>query len=127
MADNLPPQLDDAPELDADEKADVAEHCVRASKKFDQFDTDESGFLEGPELFEVASWVWGSFHPGGEPLSEELVMFHLLLLPHHAEHVPCRWPWRLTRSADEWMRTKMAACRSMNFPPTSNVRAASCV
>jgi len=73
LADNLPPQLDDAPELDADEKAEVAEHCVRASKKFDQFDTDESGFLEGPELFEVASWVWGSFHPGGEPLSEELV------------------------------------------------------
>merc|ERR1719272_1120975 len=27
--------------------------------------------LESPELVALADWVWGSFHPGGQPLTEE--------------------------------------------------------
>ena len=44
---------------------------VRAQKKFDQLDTDGNGALEGEELVGLAEWVWSSFHPGGEALSEE--------------------------------------------------------
>ena len=49
----------------------VDKMVVRAQKKFDQLDTDGNGALEGEELVGLAQWVWSSFHPGGEALSEE--------------------------------------------------------
>eukprot|EP00658_Telonema_sp_P-2_P017584 TRINITY_DN16845_c0_g1_i1.p1 TRINITY_DN16845_c0_g1~~TRINITY_DN16845_c0_g1_i1.p1 ORF type:complete len:458 (+),score=148.30 TRINITY_DN16845_c0_g1_i1:98-1471(+) len=73
IADSLPPVLDDTPELDNSEKAELQEHTARAMKKFNSFDKDGSGYLDGAELHEVATWVWTSFHPGGEKLSPELV------------------------------------------------------
>ena len=44
---------------------------MRAQKKFDKLDADGNGLLEGDELVELAEWVWSSFHPGGDALSEE--------------------------------------------------------
>merc|ERR1712166_311111 len=44
---------------------------TRAWKKFDQLDQNAVGVLEGEELLGLAEWMWGSFHPGGEPLSSE--------------------------------------------------------
>merc|ERR1719305_970614 len=44
---------------------------MRAQKKFAQLDADGNGVLEGPELFGLSEWVWSSFHPGGQPMSEE--------------------------------------------------------
>merc|ERR1712010_426574 len=44
---------------------------MRAQKKFNELDADGNGVLEGPELFGLSEWVWSSFHPGGQPMSEE--------------------------------------------------------
>jgi len=41
----------------------------RLRKKFDEFDTDRSGTLEGKELTHLAEWVFTLFHPNGEMLS----------------------------------------------------------
>ena len=43
----------------------------RAQKKFDQLDTNSDGMLDERELLGLADWVWGSFHPGGRPLSQQ--------------------------------------------------------
>ena len=45
--------------------------AINARKKFQQLDTDGSGYLEGEELLHLAEWVWSSFHPDGEPLSDD--------------------------------------------------------
>ena len=42
----------------------------RAKKKWDSLDADGNGTLEGDELNGLAEWVWTSFHPGGEPITE---------------------------------------------------------
>merc|ERR1712166_1658591 len=44
---------------------------TRAWKKFDQLDQNAVGVLEGEELLGLAEWMWGSFHPGGEPMGSE--------------------------------------------------------
>ena len=49
----------------------VDKMLMKAQKKFDKLDADGNGHLEGDELVELAEWVWSSFHPGGEALSEE--------------------------------------------------------
>eukprot|EP00658_Telonema_sp_P-2_P067459 TRINITY_DN5637_c0_g1_i5.p1 TRINITY_DN5637_c0_g1~~TRINITY_DN5637_c0_g1_i5.p1 ORF type:complete len:614 (-),score=155.45 TRINITY_DN5637_c0_g1_i5:62-1903(-) len=51
--------------------ADAGKMVARAHKKFNQLDVDGSGVLEGAELEALGEWVWSSFHPGGEALSEE--------------------------------------------------------
>lgn len=48
----------------------VAKQLERARKKFDQMDDDKNGVLNGGELDKLASWVFESFHPGGEPIDE---------------------------------------------------------
>ena len=50
---------------------EIDKELKRARKKFKQMDADGSGFLDGNELEELARWVFRSFHPGGEPLSEQ--------------------------------------------------------
>lgn len=44
----------------------------RARKKFNKLDRDASGVLEGHEVEELASWVWGKFHPGGAEIDVEI-------------------------------------------------------
>ena len=44
---------------------------MKAQKKFDQLDANSNGLLEGDELVALAEWVWSSFHPGGDALSDE--------------------------------------------------------
>merc|ERR1712166_1673189 len=46
--------------------AHVNKFMVRARKKFDQFDYDGNGLLEGHELVDLGEWLWSSFHPGDE-------------------------------------------------------------
>merc|ERR1740115_572628 len=43
----------------------------RAQKKFNQLDINGNELLEGEELIALSQWLWSSFHPGGEPLSDE--------------------------------------------------------
>jgi len=50
---------------------DVTKALMRAKKKFDSLDADGNGVLEEAELHGLATWLWGSFHPGGQPLSVE--------------------------------------------------------
>eukprot|EP00933_Yihiella_yeosuensis_P018865 TRINITY_DN15382_c0_g1_i1.p1 TRINITY_DN15382_c0_g1~~TRINITY_DN15382_c0_g1_i1.p1 ORF type:complete len:334 (-),score=87.22 TRINITY_DN15382_c0_g1_i1:88-978(-) len=42
-----------------------------AAKKFRELDADGSGYLEGEELEEFASWIFKGFHPDGQELSPE--------------------------------------------------------
>ena len=45
---------------------------VKAQKKFDQLDARwQWCYWRERSLLELAEWVWSSFHPGGEALSEE--------------------------------------------------------
>ena len=46
---------------------------LRAYKKFEQLDVNSNGLLEGDELSGLATWVWSSFHPGGQPVSAEFM------------------------------------------------------
>jgi hypothetical protein len=46
--------------------AHVNKLMCRAQKKFDQFDYDGNGLLEGEELTHLGEWLWASFHPGEE-------------------------------------------------------------
>lgn len=55
----------------AKERRRQEKELKRARKKFDQMDADGSGTLEGDELQQLAIWVFGSFHVGGEPISDE--------------------------------------------------------
>jgi hypothetical protein len=50
---------------------DVDVMIGRARKKFQIFDADGSGMLDGAEMEKLAQWVWSSFHPDGQPLSAE--------------------------------------------------------
>ena len=53
------------------ERKVIDKQLKRAKKKFKQMDEDGNGVLSGAELRQLALWVFDSFHPGGEPLSEE--------------------------------------------------------
>jgi Ca2+-binding EF-hand superfamily protein len=44
----------------------------RSRKKFNKFDVDANGLLEGAELENLAEWVWKCFQPGGEPISHDI-------------------------------------------------------
>ena len=44
---------------------------MKAHNKFDKLDANGNGLLGRDELVELAEWVWSSFHPGGDALSEE--------------------------------------------------------
>jgi len=57
----------------AAEKHVVDRLLIRAKKKFNKLDTNGNGVLDGDEITGLAQWVWSSFHPGGEPLSNELI------------------------------------------------------
>lgn len=50
---------------------EMATLLAHARQRFDQLDTDCDGSLYGDEVMELSDWVWGSFHPGGEPLSDQ--------------------------------------------------------
>jgi len=43
----------------------------KAYAKFNEFDVDQNGYLEGPEIVQLALWVWSSFRPGNKPLTEQ--------------------------------------------------------
>ena len=50
----------------------VDKMLVRAQKKFDQLDARwQWCYWRERSLLELAEWVWSSFHPGGDALSEE--------------------------------------------------------
>ena len=44
---------------------------LRAQQKFEQLDADANGVLEGHELISLGEWVWTSFHPNGQQMTEE--------------------------------------------------------
>jgi len=46
--------------------AHINKLVLRARKKFDQFDVDGNGLLEGDELVSIGEWLWSSFHAGEE-------------------------------------------------------------
>lgn len=46
--------------------AHINKLMLRARKKFDQFDVDGNGLLEGDELVNIGEWLWSSFHAGEE-------------------------------------------------------------
>eukprot|EP00656_Telonema_subtile_P035389 TRINITY_DN3936_c0_g1_i1.p1 TRINITY_DN3936_c0_g1~~TRINITY_DN3936_c0_g1_i1.p1 ORF type:complete len:628 (+),score=241.83 TRINITY_DN3936_c0_g1_i1:154-2037(+) len=68
---------------------EMSKALIRAQKKFDQLDSDGNGMLQGAELVALADWVWSSFHPGGEALSEE-----------HKEQVGVKLLGRLDQNQD---------------------------
>jgi hypothetical protein len=49
----------------------IQKQLGRAKKKFAQMDVDGNGVLDGDELLNLADWIFGSFHPGGERLDPE--------------------------------------------------------
>ena len=57
--------------MSAEDTAQIEAQLVRARKKFDAFDVDENGRLEGEEMTRLANWVWSSFRPDGEVLPAE--------------------------------------------------------
>jgi len=63
-------RVPDAEIPESDDPA-VKKQLERAKKKFLQMDEDGNGVLNGDELTKLALWVFDSFHPDGEPLSEE--------------------------------------------------------
>ena len=52
-------------------RARQQEAVDKARAKFAELDADDSGSLEGPELAQLGDWLWTSFHPGGQMISEE--------------------------------------------------------
>ena len=44
----------------------------QAREKFAELDIDKSGYLEGEELLDLGGWVWMTFHPDDEGVSERL-------------------------------------------------------
>jgi len=51
--------------------AHIDKLMCRARKKFDQFDFDGNGLLDGDELVHLGEWLWSSFHPGEEASEEK--------------------------------------------------------
>eukprot|EP00658_Telonema_sp_P-2_P055707 TRINITY_DN4426_c0_g1_i1.p1 TRINITY_DN4426_c0_g1~~TRINITY_DN4426_c0_g1_i1.p1 ORF type:complete len:523 (-),score=162.45 TRINITY_DN4426_c0_g1_i1:289-1857(-) len=50
---------------------EMATLLAAARQRFEQLDTNGDGFLSANELLRLAEWVWASFHPAGEPLSQQ--------------------------------------------------------
>jgi len=50
--------------------AHINKLMLRSRKKFDHFDYDGNGLLEGAELVDLGEWLWSSFHPS-EAASEK--------------------------------------------------------
>merc|ERR1712166_700578 len=50
--------------------AHINKLMLRSRKKFDHFDYDGNGLLEGAELLDLGEWLWSSFHPS-EAASEK--------------------------------------------------------
>lgn len=44
---------------------DVSELLVLAREKFEEFDSNKSGFLDGDEMLDLADWVWSVFSQDG--------------------------------------------------------------
>ena len=63
------PWLADAPALTMGERSAIRDLVTRARKKFRQFDVDGNNKINGEEIGLLADWVWGSFHPDGEPIT----------------------------------------------------------
>merc|ERR1712166_117034 len=66
--------------------AHVNKFMVRARKKFDQFDYDGNGLLEGHELVDLGEWLWSSFHPGDEASEDKKEAEGLKLLYRQDEN-----------------------------------------
>lgn len=49
----------------------ITKQLERAKKKFVQMDLDGNGVLDGDELLSLVDWVFDSFHPGGEKMSDQ--------------------------------------------------------
>ena len=43
----------------------------KARRKFDEFDSDQRGFITTSKITVLLEWVWIVFHPGGQPLSDK--------------------------------------------------------
>jgi hypothetical protein len=65
----LPADYDEALD-EAEFLNDLATTSARARKKFAEFDANHDGVIDKDEAVALAEWVWSSFHPGGQPLSE---------------------------------------------------------
>ena len=55
---------------DSSNDPEVVEELKKARKHFQQMDKDGNGVLDMAELLDLADWVWESFHPNGEFVSE---------------------------------------------------------
>jgi len=51
-------------ELEMAEKKEVELLTRRALKKWNQLDLDDSGYLDGEEVMQLAEWAWSSFRHG---------------------------------------------------------------
>ena len=52
---------------------EVVEDVIsEARAKFNSFDRDNNGTLEGAEVEDLAEWLWKNFHPGGEAVPHEI-------------------------------------------------------
>jgi len=65
----------------------VEDVLSEARRKFNEFDRDNNGVLEGDEVEDLAAWVWKTFHPGGEAVSQEIRETETSkLMPQHDEN-----------------------------------------
>jgi len=63
-------ELADAPHVNAKDLMAIDKQLMRAEKKFKALDVNGDGVLSGDEIIEVAEWVWGAFHPGGDIIDD---------------------------------------------------------
>jgi protein tyrosine phosphatase/Ca2+-binding EF-hand superfamily protein len=59
--------------VESEEEGDEAEFAAflkECQAKFDSFDSNNNGTLEGKELTKLVEWAWAAFHPGGKKVSK---------------------------------------------------------
>ena len=49
----------------------ISSAMVQAKKKFNELDANKSGVLDGKELMALIDWVWSSFDPAAQVLSDK--------------------------------------------------------
>merc|ERR1711957_919712 len=66
--------------------AHIDKLMCRAHKKFDFFDLDGNGLLDGDELVHLGEWLWSCFHPGEEASEQKKEAEGLKTLFRHDEN-----------------------------------------
>merc|ERR1711865_1182457 len=66
--------------------AHIDKLMCRARKKFDFFDLDGNGLLDGDELVHLGEWLWSCFHPGEEASEQKKEAEGLKTLFRHDEN-----------------------------------------